>query len=382
MSTTRQLSKFPPFPNDAPILKLPRLSFIKLTGNDDAESQQLYQACREIGFFLLDLRCSNEGEVMLTDVEAIFALNQKIHELDQEELMQHAFKPPKDLFGYVVLYTLSCLTNPIAERASLTRYKRIGEMKLEDGSPDCIEFYSIAQDDVLGTASPRSHPKVILDSHGILEVFFNHAFGIIGKLLLHLDKHLALSPGTLASLSPQEKASGTSLRMLRCLPQAVGSVRTNLAGHTDMGSITMLFNTVGGLQILPFGSINTNANWRYVRPEPGCALINLGDAMVQWSGGLLRSSLHRVVTPPGDQAGCTRYSIAYLIRPEGNVSMERLGGPVIPQSTEEVSDEELCARDWEVMRAKQIMMGKNKPTSTGGTAHQSSMAGKQNNECS
>lgn len=34
--------------------------------------------------------------------------------------------------------------------------------------------------------------------------------------------------------------------------------------------------------------------------------------MVQWSGGTLRSNIPRVVTTPGQQAACTRYSVAYL----------------------------------------------------------------------
>lgn len=83
----------------------------------------------------------------------------------------------------------------------------------------------------------------------------------------------------------------------------------------------MLITSVGGLQILPADAENVDAHWRYVRPEPGCALISLGDLMVQWSGGILRSNLSRVVTSPGEQAGCTRSSMTYLVRPEADVSL-------------------------------------------------------------
>ena len=129
----------------------------------------------------------------------------------------------------------------------------------------------------------------------------------------------------------------------------------------------MLFNTVGGLQILPAGAENIDANWRYVKPEPGCALINLGDAMVQWSGGILRSNMHRVATAPGQQAGCTRYSVAYLVRPAATVSMRRLvGGDVIPDLEEGEEDNNISAKDWETMRTGQIVRGENKPKSMGG----------------
>jgi hypothetical protein len=62
--------------------------------------------------------------------------------------------------------------------------------------------------------------------------------------------------------------------------------------------------------------------------------------------------MHRVATAPGQQAGCTRCSLAYLVRPASNVSMRRLaGGDVIPDPDEGEEDEDICARDWEIMRA-------------------------------
>ena len=238
---------------------------------------------------------------------------------------------------------------------------------MEDGSPDTMEFYSISQDDILGTSAPRKHPQLVEDNRGTIQAFLYHAYGILCHLLAHLDKHLGLRRNTLASFSPQDKPSGTSLRLLKNSSQKIGSHRTNLVGHTDIGSVTMLFNIVGGLQILPPGAENIDENWRYVKPEPGCALINLGDAMVQWSGGVLRSNMHRVATAPGQQAGCTRYSVAYLVRPAATVSMRRVaGGDVIPDCEEGEEDDAICARDWETMRAAQIARGEGKPKSTGG----------------
>lgn len=43
--------------------------------------------------------------------------------------------------------------------------------------------------------------------------------------------------------------------------------------------------------------------WCYVRPLPGHAIVNLGDALVKFSKGGVRSSVHRVVKPPGRQGG-------------------------------------------------------------------------------
>lgn len=89
--------------------------------------------------------------------------------------------------------------------------------------------------------------------------------------------------------------------------------------------------------------------------------------MVQWSGGVLRSNVHRVATPPGLQAGCSRYSMAYLLRPEAGASMRRLdGGGVIPRLADGEREDGLCAQDWERMRTAQIVAGNGLPKSTGG----------------
>lgn len=51
----------------------------------------------------------------------------------------------------------------------------------------------------------------------------------------------------------------------------------------------------------------------------------MGDTIVEFSEGVVRSKLHRVGYAPGEQALTDRYSIAYFARPEDNVIMEGLG---------------------------------------------------------
>ena len=240
-------------------------------------------------------------------------------------------------------------------------------MKLEDGSPDGIEFYGLGQDDMLGTSTPRPNPEIILANRKTFQDICHDAYGIICHLLSHLEHHLSVKSGTLASLCPQDKPSQTMIRMLRAPPPKNGDHRTNLIGHTDIGAMTILFNIVGGLQILPPGSENVESNWVYVRPEPGCAVVNLGDSMAQWTGGLLRSNIHRVATPPGQQASCTRYSLAYFVRPEAAASMRRLeGGDIIPRATDGEQEDIPCQQEWEKMRVAEIMAGNSLPKSMGG----------------
>jgi len=77
--------------------------------------------------------------------------------------------------------------------------------------------------------------------------------------------------------------------------------------------------------------------------------------MVKFTNGLLRSNIHRVVSPPGLQAQCTRYSLVYFCRPADDVLLKRLeGSDVIPKLGDGVVEEEVDSRTW----VKQKALGK------------------------
>jgi len=129
----------------------------------------------------------------------------------------------------------------------------------------------------------------------------------------------------------------------------------SLGEHTDFGSVTVLFNRLGGLQILPPGS----EEWQYVKPLRGHAVVNLGDAMVKFTAGVLRSNIHRVVNPPGEQASHTRMSLVYFARPEDEVKLKVLeGSQVIDAKSKELNgggvlqeEEDVTAKEWILRRA-------------------------------
>jgi isopenicillin N synthase-like dioxygenase len=165
-----------------------------------------------------------------------------------------------------------------------------------------------------------------------------------------LNEHLKLSEGTLQSMHRlTEGHSGDQVRFLKAPPQPKDDRRTALGEHTDFGSVTVLFNRLGGLQVLSPGR---DAEWCYVKPLPGHAIINLGDAMVKFTNGRLRSNIHRVDSPPGDQGDWTRYSLVYFNRPEDEVMLKRLeGSEMIPPLGKGEVEEEIYSKDWIIRRA-------------------------------
>lgn len=103
MPTSKYFSQCLDFPSgsEVPLANIPTVSFTKLQAGDSDESWTLYEACREQGFFLLDLRVSPEGETILQDGEKMFDLIGTTLNLDRDILAKYACDAPRDLTGFV-----------------------------------------------------------------------------------------------------------------------------------------------------------------------------------------------------------------------------------------------------------------------------------------
>jgi isopenicillin N synthase-like dioxygenase len=97
-------------------------------------------------------------------------------------------------------------------------------------------------------------------------------------------------------------------------------------GHTDLGTVTLLFRQpIAGLQIL-----GDDGNWTYVSAQPGTITVNLADTISHLTGGWLKSSVHRVVTPPEDQWAYDRTGLLYFARPHNETVLNPiLDSPVL-----------------------------------------------------
>ena len=107
--------------------------------------------------------------------------------------------------------------------------------------------------------------------------------------------------------------------------------------HSDYGSVTLLFRfpSQPGLEIL-----TQSGSWAPVPVDPNPSsgsntlpiLVNLGDIMSYWTGGLLKSTVHRVVFPKSGEGpqGCEdRYSIAYFCHPEDDAQLTDIPSPIV-----------------------------------------------------
>lgn len=339
---SQSFPNLPPFPDDVPTAPLLRLSLASLLARDPTELSRFTAACEDIGFFYLDLSTCDAGTAILADADKLFGVGEALFDLPVEEKVKYDFsKSHHSYFGYKGFGT-----NVIDKKGNLDRN----------------EFYNVSKDDILEQGTRWPAPEVLEERRELFGSFMRHAHGIVELVLELLNDHLGLPRGTLQNMHRIEGSSGDQVRMIKAPPQPEGDRRTALGEHTDFGSVTVLFNRLGGLQVLPPGQ---DAEWCYVKPLPGHAIINLGDAMVKFTNGLLRSNIHRVNSPPGAQANTTRYSLVYFNRPEDDVVLKRLeGSDKIPPLAEGQVEEEVNSKDWIIRRA----LGK-RPAITGAKAY-------------
>ncbi|KAF9444536.1 Clavaminate synthase-like protein [Macrolepiota fuliginosa MF-IS2] len=201
-------------------------------------------------------------------------------------------------------------------------YKAAGSNAVDaNGEKDTVEFLNIAKDDVQAWPSHvhRTYPAPIeRGMPTIIQPFVQKSLEVNQTILDIFNERLGLPKGLLLQQHPLDEHSGCEARIIKNPPMAHDVQKRAIGAHTDFGSLSFLHNRLGGLQVLVPGA----ETWQYVKPIPNHAICNVGDALSIFSGGILRSNMHRVLPPPGTQSAYERWSIVFFTRP-GNSKVLR-----------------------------------------------------------
>jgi isopenicillin N synthase-like dioxygenase len=342
MASIRHFRDVPPFPDDVPLVEIPTLLLVDLRIGQQAAVETLMNSCKELGFFMLDLQGDNIGKHMIDGIDQLFNVGKELMALPEEEKCRYLHNMPESFLGYVnsLADSLSWL---LIQSAS---YKPRGQARTENNEPDRFEWFNIGQDGLVGNAPLQPVPPLVQSHLPLLQSFLKQGQDIVALINTILATRLGLPPEAFTRLQLPTKLSGTVVRFIKAFASPEpDDLRTSMIHHTDFGTVTLLANVIGGLQILPLGKDpRVSDSWAWVRPKVGCLIVNIGDAMIQWTGGLLRSNVHRINFAPGEQRLCDRYSLAILFRPERDASMRRLTG-------HGGDDSDLSAWEWEVQKA-------------------------------
>lgn len=90
--------------------------------------------------------------------------------------------------------------------------------------------------------------------------------------------------------------------------------------HEDINLITLLIGASSdGLQVL-----NKKNEWIAVTALPNHIVVNVGDMLERHTNGKMKSTTHRVVNPPKEKWGQSRYSIPFFLHPRSSMSLKCL----------------------------------------------------------
>lgn len=240
------------------------------------------------------------------------------------------------------------------ENGGYNGYKPLGLREVRPGVKDNTEIYNIPK---FIPAFERPHPEIINAHREEIENFARHiSDDVVRKLLVLFAIILELPEDFFLEKHRYDEKSDCHLRYMKYhhrTPQQNQALENIwVKGHTDFGSLTLLFRQpVAALQVR-----TPEGQWKHVKPYPGSITVNLADSLEFLTNGFLKSSIHRVVAPPPDQADIDRLGVLYFVRPEDKVELRPIQSAVLEKLGYTKSKDEsavgITAGEWVKARVK------------------------------
>ena len=189
---------------------------------------------------------------------------------------------------------------------------------------DLKEFWHVGRDlpedhPSAGTMMPNVWPVRPAEFKEALTDLWN-AFDRAGlRLLSAIARHLKLSPDYFETVVDH---GNSILRLLHYPPIPEDAEGVRAGAHEDINLITLLLGAEeAGLELL-----DRDGKWLAIRPPEGAMVVNVGDMLQRLTNHVLPSTTHRVVNPPPERRGFSRYSMPFFLHPNPEFLIETLPG--------------------------------------------------------
>ncbi|MCA1197655.1 isopenicillin N synthase family oxygenase [Sphingomonas sp. R647] len=219
---------------------------------------------------------------------------------------------------------------------------------------DLKEFWHIGRELAAGHRfSELMAPNIWPDQpEGFRETFIElfAAFDTAGdKLLSAIAVHLGLA----SDWFDHAVADGNSvLRLLHYPPVTEDAPNVRAGAHEDINLITLLLGAEeAGLELL-----DKDGEWLSVKPPEGALVVNVGDMLQRLTNHVLPSTTHRVVNPPVERRGHSRYSMPFFLHPAPDFLIKALPQTVTAQNPER--EPPISAHDYLAERLAEIGLTK------------------------
>ena len=124
------------------------------------------------------------------------------------------------------------------------------------------------------------------------------------------------------------------------------------AAHGDINLITLLMGAQGrGLQVQ-----NHDGQWIDAIASPDEIMINVGDMLSRHTNNKLKSTIHRVVNPPREMWGTSRYSIPFFMHPISAMKLDVLDNCIDAENPKQFED--ITAGEYLDQRIRELGLAK------------------------
>jgi isopenicillin N synthase-like dioxygenase len=180
-----------------------------------------------------------------------------------------------------------------------------------------------------------------------LELFA--AFDTAGlRILAAIARHLGLAPDY---FEDTVEDGNSVLRLLHYPPVSGEGPEIRAGAHEDINTITLLLGAEeAGLQLL-----DRDGNWLAVAPKEGELVVNIGDMLQRLTNNVLKSTSHRVVNPPPERRGHSRYSMPFFLHFRPDFLIETLPD-CVSEERPDLYPEPITAHDFLLQRLREIKL--------------------------
>jgi isopenicillin N synthase-like dioxygenase len=207
---------------------------------------------------------------------------------------------------------------------------RLARSRGVETPPDLREIFSLGRPDIQpghtvidSDAVPFYRPNIWPDRPAPFREIYTRYYELLDELAADLMRLFALALDLPDSFFEDKiNDNFAALNTYHYPPQTEAPLDGQLraGAHSDFGSLTILLQepNAGGLEVM-----GTDGEWHYLPPQPGRFVINIGDLMAQWTNDRWRSTLHRVVNPPGETISKqSRISVGFFCHPNFEAMIE------------------------------------------------------------
>jgi isopenicillin N synthase-like dioxygenase len=180
-----------------------------------------------------------------------------------------------------------------------------------------------------------------------LELFT--AFDTAGlRILEAIARFLGLEPDYFADTVED---GNSVLRLLHYPPVSPDAPGVRAGAHEDINTITLLLGAEeAGLELL-----DRDGQWLPVSPKAGELVVNIGDMLQRLTNNVLKSTSHRVVNPPPERRGRSRYSMPFFLHFRPDFLIETLPG-CVSEGRPNLYPEPITAHDFLLERLREIKL--------------------------